>query len=57
MSYYYSCDICGANLDPGESCDCSNSKEPTKIKSPNERKEEPECKTLPQRPTSLNCAS
>lgn len=57
MSYYYSCQVCGANLDPGESCDCGDSKETTKIISPNERKEEPECKTLPQKPTSLNCAS
>ena len=22
MSYYYTCPICGANLDPGEQCDC-----------------------------------
>lgn len=22
MSYYRICPICGANLDPGESCDC-----------------------------------
>ncbi len=56
MSYYYSCDICGANLDPGESCDCRDGKETPKT-APNERKEEPECKTLPLRPTSLNCAS
>lgn len=23
MSYYNKCDLCGANLDPGEKCDCS----------------------------------
>ena len=22
MSYYHTCPRCGANLDPGESCDC-----------------------------------
>lgn len=22
MSYFRSCPICGANLDPGETCDC-----------------------------------
>lgn len=22
MSYFHSCPICGANLDPGERCDC-----------------------------------
>lgn len=22
MSYYHTCPICGANLDPGERCDC-----------------------------------
>ena len=22
MSYYIICDSCGANLDPGEKCDC-----------------------------------
>ena len=22
MSYYDTCDICGANIDPGEKCDC-----------------------------------
>lgn len=22
MSYYNTCPICGANLDPGERCDC-----------------------------------
>lgn len=22
MTYYHTCPICGANLDPGERCDC-----------------------------------
>jgi len=22
MSYYHTCPLCGANLDPGEPCDC-----------------------------------
>lgn len=22
MAYYYKCDLCGANLDPGEKCTC-----------------------------------
>ncbi len=26
MSYYRSCPICGANLDPGEACDCRDEK-------------------------------
>lgn len=26
MSYYRSCPSCGANLDPGERCDCQNEK-------------------------------
>ena len=24
MSYYITCNRCGANLDPGEKCDCKN---------------------------------
>lgn len=24
MSYYHTCPICGAHLDPGEVCDCQN---------------------------------
>ena len=24
MSYYSTCPICGAHLDPGEVCDCDN---------------------------------
>lgn len=24
MAYYYTCPDCGANLDPGEKCDCQN---------------------------------
>ena len=24
MSYYHTCPDCGANLDPGETCDCKN---------------------------------
>ena len=27
MSYYRTCPSCGANLDPGERCDCQNKKE------------------------------
>lgn len=23
MAYYHTCSYCGANLDPGEKCDCS----------------------------------
>ncbi len=25
-SYYNECDTCGANLDPGEQCDCEDAK-------------------------------
>ena len=25
--YYHTCPICGANLDPGERCDCEKEKE------------------------------
>lgn len=25
MSYYYTCEYCDANLDPGEQCDCEES--------------------------------
>lgn len=24
MAYYNTCPLCGANLDPGEKCDCEN---------------------------------
>lgn len=24
MAYYYTCPLCGANLDPNEKCDCEN---------------------------------
>lgn len=27
MSYYRTCPSCGANLDPGEICDCQDKKE------------------------------
>lgn len=27
MSYYRTCPNCGANLDPGERCDCQDKKE------------------------------
>lgn len=27
MAYYNTCPFCGANLDPGESCDCLREKE------------------------------
>lgn len=26
MAYYNTCDLCGAHLDPGESCDCMDEK-------------------------------
>lgn len=26
-TYYWTCPYCGANLDPGESCDCKKEKE------------------------------
>ena len=28
MSYYYICPKCGANLDPGEKCDCTDKELP-----------------------------
>ncbi len=28
MSYYHTCPICGANLDPGERCDCKEVRQP-----------------------------
>lgn len=28
MSYYHTCPDCGANLDPGEHCDCRSIKQP-----------------------------
>ena len=27
MAFYKTCDLCGANLDPGENCDCKERKE------------------------------
>ncbi len=27
MAYYTTCPHCGANLDPGEKCECQNNKE------------------------------
>ncbi len=27
MSMYWTCPLCGANLDPGEACDCQEDKE------------------------------
>lgn len=27
MAYFNTCPICGANLDPGEQCDCQDNKE------------------------------
>ncbi len=38
MSYYRTCQICGARLDPGERCDCDQEPKQTK------REEEKECK-------------
>lgn len=32
MSYYNVCPYCDANLDPGEKCDCQNSKKVEKAK-------------------------
>lgn len=29
MAYYTTCPHCGANLDPGERCDCQDKKEPS----------------------------
>ena len=29
MSYYKTCPICGANLDPGERCDCREAQHPS----------------------------
>lgn len=28
MSYYRTCPYCGANLDPGERCDCQDEEQP-----------------------------
>ena len=28
MSYYHTCRLCGANLDPGEKCDCTEKAPP-----------------------------
>lgn len=30
-TYYHTCKLCGANLDPGESCDCQKEKDDTKL--------------------------
>lgn len=35
MNYYKTCPLCGANLDPGESCDCTGGNQqhaPARIK-------------------------
>ena len=29
MPYYETCPLCGANLDPGEKCDCADKKTPS----------------------------
>lgn len=34
--YYHVCPICESNLDPGERCDCSNTKKETNLQ-PQER--------------------
>lgn len=34
MPYYNTCPECGANLDPGEKCDCRSSGEPIALKIP-----------------------
>lgn len=31
MAYYKTCDKCGAHLDPGEICDCSQEEKPTVV--------------------------
>ena len=38
MPYYYTCPLCGANLDPGEKCDCTITLTPPK--NHNENKED-----------------
>ena len=40
-TYYHTCKYCGANLDPGESCDCSGYSEVhDEDKTNNEKQEE-----------------
>ena len=39
MPYYYTCPLCGANLDPGEKCDCTLTLTPPP-KNQNENKED-----------------
>lgn len=35
MSYYHECPQCGANLDPGERCDCAREKKETALDAAN----------------------
>lgn len=42
MSYYRVCRICGAHLDPGESCDCQKEDKPSGEKEENETDEKQE---------------
>jgi hypothetical protein len=38
MAMYRKCHLCGANLDPGEMCDCQNSKDQNDIQTENTMK-------------------
>jgi hypothetical protein len=45
-TYYHTCPLCGANLDPDESCDCQNDNTDSNVTEKSEdhtidRKEEP----------------
>lgn len=44
MRYYYTCDVCGANLDPGERC--SDCEERQTIKKTSATLEEAEAQTI-----------
>lgn len=37
MAMYNTCPVCGANLDPGEKCDCEKEKAPPRRATPFER--------------------
>ena len=38
-TYFVTCPFCGANLDPGERCDCRQEKEVIIMMTPNEKRE------------------
>lgn len=38
MAYYTPCPLCGANLDPGEKCDCEQNKSPVREEAQDETK-------------------